>query len=199
MAQDTTSRGAAGGRRYRLISADSHVNEPPDLWTARVPSGLQDRVPRIERFEQGDAWVIEGVKDPITFGMNACAGLDPSEQRGWVRFEEIRRGGYDPVVRLTEMDKDGVDAEVLYPTPRLSQGVAANQDPELHHLMVSAYNDWLSEYAGEAPARFAGSGHAPQPRGRRSAGRDRPSVGSAGDSGLPHDGLPQRHARAGGR
>ncbi len=156
MAQDTTSRGAPGGRRYRLISADSHVNEPPDLWTARVPRGLQDRVPRIERFEQGDAWVIEGVKDPITFGMNACAGLDPSEQRGWVRFEDIRRGGYDPVVRLTEMDKDGVDAEVLYPTPRLSQGVAANQDPELHHAMVSAYNDWLSEYAGEAPARFAG-------------------------------------------
>ena len=43
---------------YRLISADSHVNEPPDLWTKRVPQALRDRAPRIERFEQGDAWRI---------------------------------------------------------------------------------------------------------------------------------------------
>ena len=77
---------------YRLISADSHVNEPPDLWTDRVPSEYRDRAPRIERFEQGDAWVLEGVADPITFGMNACAGLEPEEMRGWMRFEDIRRG-----------------------------------------------------------------------------------------------------------
>ncbi len=141
---------------YRLISADTHVNEPPDLWTSRVPGHLVDRVPRIERFEQGDAWVIEGVADPINFGMNACAGLEPEQQRGWVRFEDIRPGGYDPKARLAEMARDGVDAEVVYPTPRLSQGVAANSDPELHRAMVAAYNDWLSEYVGYAPARFAG-------------------------------------------
>ena len=82
---DTTPDG------YRLISADSHVNEPPDLWTTRVPAGLRDRAPRIERFEQGDAWVLEGVADPITFGMNACAGMAPEEMRGWMRFEDIRR------------------------------------------------------------------------------------------------------------
>ena len=141
---------------YRLISADTHVNEPPDLWTSRVAARFRDRVPRIERFDAGDAWVIEGVADPINFGMNACAGLDPAEQRGWVRFEDIRAGGYDPRARLVEMDKDGVDAEVVYPTPRLSQGVAANPDVELHQAMISAYNDWLSEYVAHAPARFGG-------------------------------------------
>jgi uncharacterized protein len=141
---------------YRLISADTHVNEPPDLWTSRVAARFRDRVPRIERFDEGDAWVIEGVADPINFGMNACAGLDPAEQRGWVRFEDIRAGGYDARARLAEMDKDGVDAEVVYPTPRLSQGVAANPDVELHHAMVAAYNDWLSEFVGHAPARFGG-------------------------------------------
>ena len=62
---------------YRLISADSHVNEPPDLWLDRVPAALRGRAPRIERFDEGDAWVIEGVSDPINFGMNACAGLAP--------------------------------------------------------------------------------------------------------------------------
>src|SRR5438128_11099186 len=81
---------------YRLISADSHVNEPPDLWVSRVPAALRDRAPRIERFADGDAWVIEGVADPINFGMNACAGLEPEQMKGRVRFDEIRRGGCDP-------------------------------------------------------------------------------------------------------
>jgi predicted TIM-barrel fold metal-dependent hydrolase len=143
-------------RSYRLISGDSHVNEPGDLWTARVPAQFQDRAPRIVRFDEGDAWVIEGVRDPINFGMNACAGLPPEEMRGWSRFEDMRRGGYDPSARVEEMDLDGVDAEVLYPTPRLAQGVAANRDAELHLALVRAYNDWLSEYVAHAPDRFGG-------------------------------------------
>ena len=141
---------------YRLISADSHVNEPPDLWTKRVPEALRKRAPRIEAFEEGDAWVIEGVEDPINFGMNACAGLAPDEMRGWMRFDEIRRGGHDPSARIDEMLQDGVDAEVLYPTPRLFNAIVANRDPEYHVAMVRAYNDWLSEYIEYAPARFAG-------------------------------------------
>jgi predicted TIM-barrel fold metal-dependent hydrolase len=141
---------------YRLISGDSHVNEPGDLWTARVPARMRDRAPRIERFDEGDAWVIEGVRDPINFGMNACAGLPPEEMRGWSRFEDMRHGGYDPAARTEEMDVDGVDAEVLYPTPRLAQAVAANKDVELHLALVRAYNDWLSEYVAHAPARFGG-------------------------------------------
>jgi uncharacterized protein len=144
------------GRRYRLISADGHVNEPPDLWTSRVPASLRDRAPRIERFEEGDAWVIEGVSDPINFGMNACAGLPPEEMKGWARFEDLRRGGWDPVARLDEMDADGVDAEMLYPTPRLSGAIFANPDVEYHLAMVRAYNDWLSEFVAEAPERFGG-------------------------------------------
>jgi predicted TIM-barrel fold metal-dependent hydrolase len=141
---------------YRLISGDSHVNEPPDLFVSRVPAAFRDRVPRIEHFTEGDGWVIEGASDPINFGMNACAGQPPGQLRGWVRFEDIRPGGYDPAARLVEMDADQVDAEVLYPTPRLCQGVVANPDDALHLAMVRAYNDWLSEYVAHAPKRFGG-------------------------------------------
>src|SRR5438045_1637809 len=149
------------GRRYRLISADSHVNEPPDLWVARVAPPMRDRAPRIEHFPEGDAWVIEGVRDPINFGMNACAGLAPEEMRGWCRFDEIRRGGYDPAARLAEMDADSVDAEVLYPTPRLTQAIFANPDADYHLAMVRAYNDWISEFVEYAPERFGGQAMLP--------------------------------------
>ena len=75
----------------------------------------------------------------------------------WSRFEDMRRGGYDPAARLEEMDRDGVDAEVLYPTPRLAQGVVANRDVDFHLALVRAYNDWLSEYVAHAPIGSAGS------------------------------------------
>ena len=89
--------------------------------------------------------------------MNACAGLAPEEMKGWVRFEDIRRGGYDPAARLVEMDSDGVDAEVLYPTPRLSPGD-------------------LRQPRRRAPPR-AGAG--PTTTGCRSTWRTRPSASAA--------------------
>ena len=100
--------------------------------------------------------MLEGVADPITFGMNACAGLAPEEMHAWARFADIRRGGYDPAARLIEMGADGVDAEVLYPTPRLSQAIVANDDADFHLACVRAYNDWLSEYVAYTPERFGG-------------------------------------------
>ena len=138
----------------RLIDADTHVNEPPDLWLDRVAEKFRDRVPRMERFDEGDAWVGEGVIEPINFGFNACATLPKEERKPWVRFDEIAPGGYEPKARLAEMDADLIDAAVFYPTPRLSHIMIANQDPELHLAMVRAYNDWLIEYTSEEPSRL---------------------------------------------
>jgi uncharacterized protein len=140
--------------QYRLIDADTHINEPPDLWTSRVPARMRDRVPHMQRFDEGDAWVGEGVKEPINFGLNAAATFRRFDRRAWVRFEDISPGGYDPAVRLAEMDADLVDAAVFYPTPRISQIVIANRDPELHLAMVRAYNDWLIDYCAHDPSRL---------------------------------------------
>lgn len=147
---------ALGSPGYRLIDADSHVNEPPDLWTSRVASKYTDLCPRMESFEQGDGWVMEGVRDPISFGFNAAAGLRFQDRRPWIRWEEVPAAGYEPKARLAEMDTDLVDASVLYPTPRISQLMIGTQDPELHLALVRAYNDWLAEFVGDHPERLGG-------------------------------------------
>lgn len=155
-AQDAQASSERQHHPYHLISADSHVNEPADLWVSRVASKFQDRVPRVERFEQGDAWVIEGLDGPMPIGLNACAGQDPRLRQNWVRFDEIRSGGWDPAARSKEIEVAGVDAEVLYPTPRLSQAIFAATDPEFHLALVQAYNDWLHEYASYDLRKFRG-------------------------------------------
>jgi len=140
----------------RLISADSHVVEPPDVWTARVPARLRERAPHMVRMERGDAWVVEGVKDPFPFGLVQCGGLPPSEYKLWVFWEDVRRGAYDPKERLRECDLSGVAAEVLFPSPRLQNAVMQNRDAELQLACVRAYNDWLSEFCSHDPARLVG-------------------------------------------
>jgi uncharacterized protein len=149
------SQNGNGKRPYRLISADSHVTEPGDLWTSRVDAKYRDRVPRMERFENGHAWIMEGVPRPIAFGFTVCAGNKPEDMRDWMFIEEMRAGGWDPAVRCKELDEDGVDAEVLFPN-RPWQAVVANKDADLHNAMVRAYNDWLSEYCSYAPHRLGG-------------------------------------------
>ncbi len=139
---------------YRLIDADTHVNEPPGLWIDRVAAKHRPHVPQLQRFEEGDAWVLDLVKDPINFGFNVAAAMPRGERRAWARFEDIPRGGYDPAVRLDEMDADAVDAAVFYPTPRLSHLAIAHPDPELHLAMIRAYNDWLIEYCSHNPSRL---------------------------------------------
>jgi uncharacterized protein len=141
---------------YQLVSGDSHLNEPPDLWLERLPAKYRERAPRMEKFERGDAWVLEGSSEPVPFGRNACAGLGPYEGDPWIHWEEVRPGGWNPADRLREQDVDGVDAEVLYPTPRLSQSMISNRDPDFHLALVRAYNDWLSDYASYAPDRLLG-------------------------------------------
>jgi uncharacterized protein len=141
-------------REYYLISADSHVNEPPDLWTKRVPATFRDRAPRLERLEEGDGWVFEGVPDALPIGLSACAGQEPELRKAWVRFEDIRRGGWDPSARIEEINRAGVDAEVLYPSPRVLLAIVSTADPQLHLNLVRAYNDWLAEYVDYDLTRF---------------------------------------------
>ena len=143
---------------YTLISADAHINEPPTLWQDRVPEKFKSRAPRMERLEQGDAWIMEGALDPINFGNNISGGLPPEQCTAWKRWEEAPRAGYDPAARLLAQDEDGVDAEILYPTPRPSLNLLGNnKDPEFHLACIRAYNDWLSGFCGHAPDRLLGA------------------------------------------
>jgi predicted TIM-barrel fold metal-dependent hydrolase len=143
------------------VDADAHINEPPTLWSERVSSRVRDRVPRMERFEEGDAWVMEGLPDPINFGRNvrkkggafSTVGADGARS-AWVRWEDVSPGGYEPAERLEEMDLDLVDAACFFPSPRIAKMMISAEDPDLHYEMVRAYNDWLIEFTSHAPDRL---------------------------------------------
>ena len=140
-----------------VLSSDSHVFEPPDLWQTRIDAGFRDRAPRIERINGGDQIIVE--RDQILSGIglisNAGARFEaPETISADGRFEDVHRGGYDPDQHLKDMALDGVAGEVLYPSQGLFYFRLA--DPQLMSAIFRAYNDWLAEFCRTDPARLKG-------------------------------------------
>ena len=140
-----------------ILSSDSHVFEPPDLWTTRIDRAFRVRGPRLVRIAGADQLVVE--EDQILSGIglisNAGARFDaPETISGLGRFEDVHRGGYDPQQHLADMRLDGVAGEVLYPSQGLFYFKVA--DPALMSAIFRAYNDWLADFCRTDPARLKG-------------------------------------------
>jgi predicted TIM-barrel fold metal-dependent hydrolase len=142
---------------HLILSSDSHVFEPPDLWTTRIDAPFRARAPRMQRIDGADQIVVE--RDQVLSGIglisNAGARFEaPETISGRGRFEDVLRGGYDPVRHLDDMRLDGVAGEVLYPSQGLFYFRIA--DPALMSAIFRAYNDWLAEFCRTDPVRLKG-------------------------------------------
>jgi len=75
-------------------------------------------------------------------------------------LEGLRRpGGHEPKARLADMDADGIDGVVLYPSLAMFFG-PTDEIPALHDVEFvadcqRAYNDWLAEFCGYEPSRLS--------------------------------------------
>lgn len=138
---------------YRVISADSHVAEPGDLWLRYTPESFHARAPRLVSLETHDVWTGEGMP-PLNAGMIAPAGRRSEELTSLGRYADGRAGGWDPHARLKDMQLDGVDAEVLYPTAAIR--LFRHDDVAYQDRCFRAYNRWLADYCSAYPDRLRG-------------------------------------------
>jgi uncharacterized protein len=144
-------------RKYRVISADGHVETPPDGYVARIPEKYKDRAPRLIRLPDGaDGWLVEG--QPMLHNGQNIKG------RGPVKFANAsyynpdgtrREGAGDATQRLHEQDLDGIDAEVLFAPVFVARFIESISDKDVYRSIVQAYNSWLiEEYCAVAPDRL---------------------------------------------
>jgi predicted TIM-barrel fold metal-dependent hydrolase len=141
-----------------IISADSHVFEPVDLWEKRLDRKFRENGPRFVADYQGKAgawFVCEGI-EPRAIASIAAAGVAKEDLVKFtgVQHKDLRPGGYDPIERLKDQDIDGVSAEVLYATYAMQ--LYQVQDAALQEASFNAYNEWLSEMCSQAPDRLVG-------------------------------------------
>lgn len=143
-----------------IISADSHVMEPADLWTSRLPAALREHAPEVRKNEDRPGWSFHapGLPPSVVSG-SWGAGVDRANFKEHLEnagYESARPSGWDPAERLKDQDIDGVHAEVLYGT--LGMRLFRMTDAALQQAIFAVYNDWLAEFCAYDPVRLHGLG-----------------------------------------
>lgn len=142
--------------QLRFISADSHVNEPADLWATRIDQKFRDQAPKVTTTETGKlVFVAPGIPlASVAQGFGQGLSGEKLKELLGKGYEAARPGGWDPAERLKDQDVDGVEMEVLYTT--LGMRLFAMPDKDLQRACFSVYNNWLAEYCSYSPKRLKG-------------------------------------------
>ncbi|MBV1879042.1 MAG: amidohydrolase [Pseudomonadales bacterium] len=152
---------------YKRISADCHIDLcwlPGDLFTSEAKGSLKERMPYVTEDKRGLYWTCKnggnlGLKNGVgpsgaayvpgqhaRVDAMAATNLYSDGQQGISRIA-------DPDLRIKDMERDGVDAEVIYGilgiAGRLGDHEAANE-------MFRIYNDWLVNFCSHYPDRHIG-------------------------------------------
>ncbi len=132
-----------------FISATSYVVEPTECYAERLDKKYRSLAPRIEQTSNGeDMVVIPGMDDPtplslLTHGRTA-------------QFADVPSGGWNPKQRIADQEREGIAAEILFPT--LALRLCQHSDGDYKRACFEAYNQWLQEYCSAAPGRLFGIG-----------------------------------------
>jgi uncharacterized protein len=159
----TTSRYVKGiemttVRNPRYIDSDGHILEHPTAMPSYAPQGYRDRVWHVDTDAEGVEWVVyDGVRTPANLhALSGTAGMSEEEvmraRSGNMRYTEVRPAAYNAKARLGDMDEDGIDLAVLYPTEML--GLQAVRDEDFARVQCRAYNDWVSDHTQEGEGRL---------------------------------------------
>ena len=165
--------------KYNRISADCHLDMPwmpPTVFTENSKSELRDRMPFVADGPDGPFWTT---KSGANFGLLNGVGpggaklvpgknkrVDIMAKTGMFEDGKIGRAEArtaiqrpsDPHLRVKEMERDGVDAEVIF---GILGGASKMQDVEAANHMLEIYNDWLVDFVKPYPDRMIGLGCIP--------------------------------------
>lgn len=141
--------------RWPVIDMDTHLTEPPDVWTARVSSKWGDRIPHVKRVGPKDVWLI-GDRPVGAPGAYTAAGHDGSFPDFPDTYDDLPPAAWQAKARLAHMDAQKIWAQMLYPNVGGfgSAGFLQLEEPALMLECVRAYNDFLVEWASEDPRRL---------------------------------------------
>lgn len=148
---------------HRVVDSDGHLLEPADVFDGRVDPKHLERAPRILRDAQGRQGMsllgMPVIAGAMPFGLGDAVtpqGLKEPQGREW---DQAMPGGFDSHLRIKDMDTDGIDAAVLFPTMGLFLPLVP--EPEAAVAVARCLNDHAAEYCRPYPDRLFAVGLVP--------------------------------------
>ena len=156
-----------------VVDADGHVVEPPDAWAAL---GESER-PRIEEDAAHYEHVIVDDQEilAVPLGTLATPGSRFSDPEAFTPLAQAQPGGANPGLRLDDMDTEGIDQAMLFPSIGLY--FSAVREASTAVALARAYNDWLASYCAADPLRLFGAAMLPMQDPAAAAAELRRAVG----------------------
>jgi predicted TIM-barrel fold metal-dependent hydrolase len=128
-------------------SGDSHLVEPENLFTERLPAGLAERMPRSVKDEER-GWETIFVDGQSFRRRLPRPGWRLTDDQGRT-VSERAPGANDSNLRLVDLDREGIWAELIYPS--LGIWTSSIRDPELLAAGSGAINDWAIDFQRSSP------------------------------------------------
>ena len=139
----------------RVIDIDGHVREADDLWERYLEPPFRSRAPTIQRVPNGQLlFLLEGNRHH----------RKPDESPFQVKpddspVNEHRDLATDPRERLKDMDRDGIERGMLFPSAGLY--LTSVEEEAYAAALCRAYNSWLYDYCSADRKRLMGVGVIP--------------------------------------
>lgn len=133
-----------------VFSADSHIMEPADIFLEGLPASLKDHA--IHSRKEGE-FLITGTKDTIIYRLRV------GQHRETALGDNERKGIREIPGRLEDMELEGIDAEICFPS--LGLWLYCLDDPQAEAASARLYNDWNDSFLGGHKNRFVRCGMLP--------------------------------------
>ena len=143
---------------FKIVDTDTHMMEPSWLWERYIEDEFKGREPRIGIAPDSGrkTFLVEGesfTREKGKYPMAAPAFLK-AVQKAMGRFEKASQTGFSAQSRIDDMDEQGVDIQILYPTFTGQMLGREFRDTKLLAACCRAYNNWAAEYTSVAPERL---------------------------------------------
>ena len=134
-----------GSDKHLLISVDSHLMPPMREFVRRIDKKWHSKLPRIEERDGNRYIMMEGMRPERLINYQFTGDdLARSKAGGDARWIDPETGDPVGLERLRDMDRDGVDGEVVFPNgPVLLMW--ASDDPHFIDAQCRVWNDWAME------------------------------------------------------
>ncbi len=148
---------------YELISGDNHIDLtycPSELWSDAAPAKWKATAPHCEERDDGLHWIVDGNDKGMWNGVGP--GFLKYQKGSFARIDEMRELGFDwdyrrgarprpttPELRIADLDRDGLDAEIVYGCLMINEMIG---DGEMRLWADQVYNDWVADFAKRADA-----------------------------------------------
>ena len=135
--------------RIIVVSTDSHAGVPPSLWTEYLPERYHELLPKLEEDNHIYPTMIRLLTDRL---MTRPEYTEAHQSGGY-------RGLYDAEIRLAEMDREGVAAELMYLGDFRLGDMFHNIQNDVYPLDAweagaRGWNRYMSDTFGHATDRF---------------------------------------------